>query len=273
MNRRRQTIVLSGAGHRRDCCVAGIARLRPSEADDRAKRARPPKWSADVLDAFFRGCPREARRRRGPITTGDDRRRGQPIAGFDSTATACRSHRRRGWSKLIDAETIETEIKRLAQAVAQGRDDAERSSKAAATRIAAGTSACWPRCSPSPPSTTATFAGRMRRRRLRDLFARAGHNCKVGTDQTFQEAHAAEAGPGRPRRRHRGRKLPQAERKADWAQVADRPPLMQRMNIAHEDRLTKWLANEREFNAPSRRRAARSAARRGDRRRDRPRRI
>ena len=41
--------------------------------------------------------------------------------------------------------------------------------------------------------------------------------------------------------------MPQAERVANWSQVADRPPLMQRLNIAHEERLTKWLANEREF--------------------------
>ena len=78
---------------------------------------------------------------------------------------------------------------------------------------------------------------------LRDLFARAGHNCKVGTDQTYQEADAAQArladliGGTRPQ-------AAEAERKADWAQVADRPPLMQRLNMAHQDRLTKWLANE-----------------------------
>ena len=118
-----------------------------------------------------------------------------------------------GWSKLIDAETIETEIKRLAQDVGERRDDAERNSKAAATRIVAATSACWPCCSPSPPNTTATSAGRIRRPRLRDLFARAGHNCKVGTDQTFQEATQRKqdladliAGTGR--------KLPQAERES-----------------------------------------------------------
>ena len=83
---------------------------------------------------------------------------------------------------------------------------------------------------------------------LRDLFARAGHNCKVGTDQTFQEAAQRKqdladliAG-NRP-------KATDAERKADWPKVADRPPLMQRMNIAHQDRLKKWLANKGEFTA------------------------
>jgi hypothetical protein len=81
---------------------------------------------------------------------------------------------------------------------------------------------------------------------LRDVFARAGYNCKVGTDQTYREATQRRqdlsdlVNGSRPQ-------LPQAERETDWSNVADRPPLMQRMNIAHQDRLAKWLVNEREF--------------------------
>jgi hypothetical protein len=83
---------------------------------------------------------------------------------------------------------------------------------------------------------------------LRDAFARAGHNCKAGSDQTFQEAalrkqDLADLVAGtRP-------KAAKAEPKADWGKVADRPPLMQRMNIAHEERLKKWLANKSEYTA------------------------
>jgi hypothetical protein len=70
----------------------------------------------------------------------------------------------------------------------------------------------------------------------------------VGTDQTFQEAAQRKqdlndlVGGNRP-------KATDAEVKADWSQVADRPPLMQRLNIAHEDRLKKWLASKQEFTA------------------------
>jgi hypothetical protein len=80
------------------------------------------------------------------------------------------------------------------------------------------------------------------------LFARAGHNCKAGSDQTFQEAvqrkqDLADLIAGtRP-------KAKEADRKADWPKVSDRPPLMQRMNISHEERLKKWLANKSEFAA------------------------
>jgi hypothetical protein len=81
---------------------------------------------------------------------------------------------------------------------------------------------------------------------LRDAFARAGRNCKVGTDQTFNESKqrgqdlADLIAGSRPN-------LPQPSNDGQWPQVADRPPLMQRLNIAHEDQLRKWLANEREF--------------------------
>ena len=71
----------------------------------------------------------------------------------------------------------------------------------------------------------------------------------MGTDQSYQEATQRKqelvdlVSGSRP-------KVPQAERKtANWADVADRPPLMQRLNAAHQERLTKWLASEREFTA------------------------
>jgi hypothetical protein len=68
----------------------------------------------------------------------------------------------------------------------------------------------------------------------------------VGTDQTFNEAvqrkqDLADLISGsRP-------SLPKANAATEWGQVADRPPLMQRLEAGHQKRLTKWLANQREF--------------------------
>ena len=81
---------------------------------------------------------------------------------------------------------------------------------------------------------------------LREMFARAGYNCKAASDQTYNEASQrkqdlAELIHGsRPQ-------LPKAEAVVDWAHVADRPPLMQRLNTAQQERLTKWLADPAEF--------------------------
>jgi hypothetical protein len=210
------------------------------ELPSKPKRARPPKWSADVLDAFFEDAreklegPRpnyeaSAERRRAIITTPED----------EAISTG------KTWSKLIDAETIETEIKRSARMVETdvttpsefkgGKyQDCRRHFSVLAMLFAIAAEhdddVRW--------QDVAAL--------LRDVFARAGYNSKVGTDATYREAQQRKAdlaeliGGARPPQR-------QAQRQADWSQVADRPPLMQRMNIAHEERLTKWLASEREF--------------------------
>jgi cytochrome c556 len=81
---------------------------------------------------------------------------------------------------------------------------------------------------------------------LRDLFGRAGFNAKVGTDQTFREAAARSVDlaelirGGRP-------EVPAVTADAAWTTVADRPPLMRRMELAQQERLSKWLANENLF--------------------------
>jgi hypothetical protein len=211
-----------------------------------AKRARPPKWSADVLDAFFADAreklegtrPEYGRENSAVADAGNDA--GSSKAESDATGA--------GWSKLIDAETVEAEIKRLAQSVAKdvstpgafkggGFKAGRRNFSLLAVLFA----------------VSAEYDGEIRWQDvaagLREQFARAGHNCKVGTDQSYQEATQRKqeladlVGGSRP-------KVPQSERRtANWAEVADRSPLMQRLNAAHQDRLTKWLATEREFTA------------------------
>lgn len=66
----------------------------------------------------------------------------------------------------------------------------------------------------------------------RDLFARAGFNCKVGTDQTFKESKLrvddlAAMLDGNP-----PQGTPDREDDFRWSQVAGRPPLMSRLEEA-----------------------------------------
>jgi hypothetical protein len=223
--------------------IVPCAMLFAAESNRVAKRARPPKWSADVLDAFFE----DARQKLVGERPDYSERKDTAVAAESSDAGPESVAQAAGvaWSKLIDAETIETEIKRLGQAVNSdvttpsefkgGKyQDCRRHFSVLAVLFA----------------VAAEYDGDVRWRDasagLRVLFARAGYNCKVGTDQTYQESNqrkqdlAKLVSGSRPQ-------VPSAERSADWSQVADRPPLMQRLNIAHEERLTKWLANEREF--------------------------
>jgi cytochrome c556 len=82
---------------------------------------------------------------------------------------------------------------------------------------------------------------------LRDVFARGGYRCQVGTDETYQEAAQRNQDLADLIRGSRP-PIVSAERIANWSQVTDRAPLMQRLEIAHEQRLRKWLADERQFN-------------------------
>ena len=210
------------------------------------KRARPPKWSADVLDAFFtdareklEGARPEYGQSNASVAASSKIGASQSV-GISTNGT--------GWSKLVDAETIETEIKRLAQSVA-----ADVTTPGAFK--GGGFKACRRNFSLLAVlfAVAAEYDHQVRWQdvaaSLREQFARAGFNAKVGSDQTYQEGARLKqtltdlvAGTRPP--------VPQAERMvANWAEVSDRPPLMQRLNTAHQERLTKWLASEREFAA------------------------
>jgi len=80
----------------------------------------------------------------------------------------------------------------------------------------------------------------------RDLFARVGFNCKVGTDQSFAESKLRAADlegllAGNP-------PTAKAEREGDfkWSQVAGRPPLMSRLETA-DGTLGAAIASKAEF--------------------------
>jgi hypothetical protein len=220
-------------------CIASFAK----DSSSSAKRARPPKWTADDLNAFFEDA-------RTKLVGSRPDYDAATVAASENDAKSSKDNADESaagakWSKLIDAETIETEVKRLAQEVAKSvstpsqfkggaYEDCRRMFSELALLFA----------------VAAEYDGDVRWKDsaagLRDLFARAGRNCKVGTDQTFRESAERKqdladlVSGSRPA-------VPPPGNDQQWAQIADRPPLMQRLEIAHEERLTKWLANEREF--------------------------
>jgi hypothetical protein len=217
--------------------------LVAEEQPSAQKRARPPKWTPEVTNIFFP----DARKKLVGTRPDYSKQQTAVAAAGNANDSATTAQAAGAWSKLIDAETIETEIKRAGQELAK-----------AVTTPSAFKGGGYKDCRRIFSVLAALFAvdaeydGEVRWRdsapTFRDLFARAGYNCKAGSDQTYQEAirrkqNMADLVAGnRP-------KPSTAERKADWSKVADREPLMQRMNIAHEDRLKKWVANKAEFKA------------------------
>jgi hypothetical protein len=195
-------------------------------------------WTVDVLDAFFV----DARSALVGPRPDDLQRTIADLPADRPEATASAS-----WSKIIEAETIEAEIKRLAQAVAAsvtspgqfkggGYPSARRQFSVLAVLFGVSGeydgAVRWQDVAPG----------------LRDMFATAAQHAKVGGDVSYGEAVARRQDLESLVRGERPQ-LPTAQRRAAWPQVSDRPPLMQRMQAAHQERLAKWLANEGEFAA------------------------
>lgn len=149
------------------------------------------------------------------------------------------------WTDIISATTIEDEVKALKLKV-----DADVTTP---TQFA---SRGYKRCRKNFSTLALMFAiageydGDVRWKEdapgARDLFYRSAQNSKVGTSQAYNEAKlrkqdlqdlvggAAFSGKeGTPA--------------ADWSQVADRSPLMQRLVSGFDDRLKPMLASQSEF--------------------------
>jgi len=80
----------------------------------------------------------------------------------------------------------------------------------------------------------------------RDSFARAGFNAKVGTDNSFKEAKLR-AEDLEQLVRGGSLETRDADPKATWDEIADRPPLMERLEIGYQKRLKPMTASASEF--------------------------
>jgi hypothetical protein len=218
--------------------TAAPRRRAPAES----VRARPPaSWDKATETAFFADAFATLEGERPAFASGHDSRRpgetgGQGHAGGRGDARpAAASPDDSGdgfvWSALVSPDTLADEIKdmkaRVDAAVASasdfkggGYDDARVGFSAIALAFAVidahDGDARWKKDA----------------QQARDLFARVGANCKVGTAQSFAEAKARVADLGTLL--DGGSIEASAERDDDfkWSQVAGRPALMARLETA-----------------------------------------
>jgi hypothetical protein len=138
------------------------------------------------------------------------------------------------WSRLISADVLADEIKDNKDAILEVTANASRfkgggyeEARNAFSMIAVSF------------AVIADFDAEARWQReaadLRDLFARAGFNCKGGTDASFNESRARGEDLESLVRGDRveTRTEPQKGRDFFWSGVAGRPPLMKRLEAAH----------------------------------------
>ena len=222
-----------------------------AEARDQAPRvrARPPSlpWSRLVTDAFFDDAFAELD---GPRPDFSNLPKapagGQPrgaAAGDDAGAGGF------AWSKLAAGETLVDEIKDRASGVAAAiatpaafKGGGYRDCRTEFTSIA------------TMFGVIAAYDGDVRWKAeaaaARDLFARAGFNCKAGSDQTFNEAKARADDIASMIQGSRLDREANSDGDVAWSDVAARTPLMTRLEMADKT-LSEAISSSAAFRGES----------------------
>ncbi len=210
-----------------------------------SKRARPPKWDSkemkDVAKVFL---PDAREKLVGDRPVYNDKGTASTAISSDDTAAPAAGGSF-AWSKLISPDVLEDEIKMVQGEVSKtvqlpepfkggGYKECRRYFSELAVLF----------------GVIAEYDGEVRWKKqaaaVRDLVARAGFNCKVGTEGSFKEAKMRKDDlEGLVR--GGGNVSGSGESQAKWDKVSGRPPLMQRIEQAHQQGIAIWTASAGDF--------------------------
>jgi len=211
------------------------------------QRARPPEWNSDVLNAFFADAREKLPGERPNLGIASATRPMPDNPASSSQSGPDESGSIFAWSKLISATSLEDEVKRyklvLDQVVTTPgpfKGGGNREARVHFSTLALVF------------AIIGEFDGDVRWKDeapdLRGMFAQAGFSCKVGTDQSYNQSKLRLQDLADL---VRGESVSAAksdiEREAKWDKVADRPPLMSRLEIAFDKRLSKMAASKALF--------------------------
>lgn len=210
------------------------------------RAAPPPAWeAASVSGTFLEDAFTGLQGQRPDFATGPRPAAGTPTGSGAGVAPAAGGAAGFKWSALVSEETLTDEIKDMKGVVAAaavrptdfkggGYDKAREAFSSVA--LAFGVIAAYDQ----------DVRWKKDAATARDLFARAGFNCKVGTDQSFAESKArladleAMLDGGSPEGN------PDRDEDFQWSQVAARPALMSRLESADE-KLAAAVAGKGDF--------------------------
>ncbi len=221
--------------------VIGV--ITPSEAAPPRKRARPPKFPKSIQDVFFSDAREKLEGPRPEISDG------RPLTVASTSPGAANSSGEvtpgGSWSKFITAEAVEDEVKAQQLKLAQTVQNATRFKggeyQQARTRLSMLAAML---------AIVAEFDGPIRWKQeaasLRDLVGRAGLNCKVASDASFNEARSR-AEDLQTLVRGGSLQLSEPSTILEWPRVADRSALMKRLDQAEQQGITPLVGSERQF--------------------------
>jgi hypothetical protein len=216
---------------------------------DRPKRARPPQFDATVTETiFFKDAFAEALIGERPADLGAGTAAGGGTgAPMGTPGGSSGPPATYAWSKIISADTLQDEIKTIKvnvdKIVTTPTDYAGGGYKKGRREFSMLALLF---------GIIAQYDGEVRWQKealiARDLFGRAGQNSKVGTQQAYDEAKLRKqdledlVGGN-------GMQGQAGDPKPDWARIAGRSPLMQRIEMAHQGNIMPWTASDTEFKA------------------------
>ncbi|MBA2115687.1 cytochrome c [Bremerella alba] len=227
--------------------LLGNSSLHAQQAERRAKAPEFNNTTTSIIffkDVFAEGLQGERPQILSENSQAPAMAPGSPGGGMQSPAAAG-SGNAGEWADIISPTTIQDEVKRLNNQLAEtvqnvrkfnggGFEEARRDFSVLAMLF----------------EIVAEHDGDVRWKEFaltaRDGFARAGFNSKVGTDNSFKEAKLR-AEDLEQLVRGGSLETREADPKATWEAIADRPPLMQRLEIAYQKRLKPMTASESEF--------------------------
>jgi hypothetical protein len=218
--------------------VIALAGLAAGTGGSPVRRSRPPEaaWSKATTGAFFDDAFASLQ---GPRPTFDASAR--PAAAVAAVGGAAGGSEPAGgggeggfkWSALVSGDTLIDEIKEMQERVTPvvatpstfkggGYNEAQRAFSVIA--LAFGVIAAHDEDVRWKKDAAAA----------RDLFARAGVNCKVGTDQSFKESQLRVEDLKAMMDGNSPEGKPDREDDFRWNQVSGRPPLMMRLEAAEK---------------------------------------
>jgi hypothetical protein len=217
--------------------VATAIGAAPKAGKKPQRRAKPPEWPAEVLDAFFTDAREHLV---GERPAAEARRQ---AAGTPSTDVAEPGSE---WSDLAKGETLSAEVKRLAA-------DLRTSLANRAKFNAGGFKQCRADCGVLATvfAVIDQYEGEVRWKAdaatMRDALSGASRICQAPTDEAFAEVTRRLADL---EELIRGGRLAASSDKelGDWSSLSDRSLLMHRMEQALEERISPALASAKEFN-------------------------
>lgn len=208
------------------------------------RRARPPKFSKSIRDAFFPDAREKLVGPRPQPAAAPGTAPASGTAANPATPLPTLAASGVGWKQWISPEAVEDEIKARQMDLAQTIQNAT-TFKAGDFQKARETLSVLAVMFGIVAEYDGTIRWQDAAAALRDQVARAGFNCKVGTDGSYSEAKTR-AEELQTLVRGGRLKLPDASDKPTWPQVADRQPLMKRLEQAHKS-IQARVANQREL--------------------------